>query len=163
MFHPCVLRNGFSQCSPSLLFTILAWFDVYGFLVWKFSYFFLKYQIVVVWMVKRNGNFYIYPYSPMWKFLIFVLHFIWITKYLFNYLTVTALDRANAEEALLPIPKIFDFHEKNERYQNSNIDPDEIMADDLMNVRSQNKAVESKGTLNFLPEQFPNFSYTTLM
>ncbi|RVW99185.1 hypothetical protein CK203_018991 [Vitis vinifera] len=57
---------------------------------------------------------------------------------------VTALDRANAEEALLPIPKIFDFHEKNKRYQNSNIDPDEIMADDLMNVRSQNKAVESK-------------------
>ncbi|RVW39997.1 hypothetical protein CK203_088955 [Vitis vinifera] len=59
---------------------------------------------------------------------------------------VTALDRANAEEALLPIPKIFDFHEKNKRYQNSNIDPDEIMADDLMNVRSQNKAVESKGS-----------------
>ncbi|KAJ9699679.1 hypothetical protein PVL29_005511 [Vitis rotundifolia] len=57
---------------------------------------------------------------------------------------VTALDRANAEEALLPIPKIFDFHDKNKRYQNSNIDPDEIMADDLMNVRSQNKAVESK-------------------
>ncbi|CBI22945.3 hypothetical protein VitviT2T_006062 [Vitis vinifera] len=60
---------------------------------------------------------------------------------------VTALDRANAEEALLPIPKIFDFHEKNKRYQNSNIDPDEIMADDLMNVRSQNKAVESKDGL----------------
>ncbi|XP_034684888.1 WD repeat-containing protein 43 isoform X2 [Vitis riparia] len=60
---------------------------------------------------------------------------------------VTALDRANAEEALLPIPKIFYFHDKNKRYQNSNIDPDEIMADDLMNVRSQNKAVESKDDL----------------
>lgn len=82
---------------------------------------------------------------------------------MFNYLTVTALDRANAEEALLPIPKILDFHDKNKRYQNSTIDPEEVMADDLMNIRSQSKAVKRKGMLNFLPEQFPNFSYTTLM
>ncbi|MCI34532.1 WD40 repeat-containing protein SMU1, partial [Trifolium medium] len=30
-----------------------------------------------------------------------------------------ALDRANAEDALLPIPKVFDSHEKEEAFQNS--------------------------------------------
>ena len=69
-------------------------------------------------------------------------------------MTVTALDRANAEEALLPIPKILDFHDKSERYQSSNIDPKEIMADDLMNIRSRSKAVESKGLLDFFQNSF---------
>lgn len=32
-------------------------------------------------------------------------------------MTVTALDRANAEDALLPIPKVFDSHEKEEEFQ----------------------------------------------
>ncbi|CAJ2630652.1 unnamed protein product [Trifolium pratense] len=32
---------------------------------------------------------------------------------------VNALDRANAEDALLPIPKVFDSHEKEEAFQNS--------------------------------------------
>lgn len=61
------------------------------------------------------------------------------------YLTVTALDRANAEEALLLIPKILDYHDKNKRYQNSNIGPEEVVADDLMNMGSQHKAFKSKG------------------
>ncbi|KAF7813528.1 WD repeat-containing protein 43 [Senna tora] len=34
-------------------------------------------------------------------------------------LTVTTLDRANAEDALLPIPKIFDSHEKEKAFQDS--------------------------------------------
>ncbi|XP_059647451.1 uncharacterized protein LOC132293828 [Cornus florida] len=46
---------------------------------------------------------------------------------------VTALDRANAEDALCPMPKIFDFHEKKKRDQNSSIDPEEMTADNLVN------------------------------
>ncbi|KAM7258938.1 hypothetical protein ACFE04_014679 [Oxalis oulophora] len=42
---------------------------------------------------------------------------------------VTALDRANAEDALHPVPKIFDLHDKKNRLQNFNADPDEMMAD----------------------------------
>jgi U3 small nucleolar RNA-associated protein 5 len=38
---------------------------------------------------------------------------------LFYILTVTALDRANAEDALLPIPKVFDSREKEESFQDS--------------------------------------------
>jgi len=46
---------------------------------------------------------------------------------LFYILTVTALDRANAEDALLPIPKVFDSHEKEESFQDS-LDKD-VMGD----------------------------------
>ncbi|KAL5182581.1 WD repeat-containing protein 43 [Glycine soja] len=45
-----------------------------------------------------------------------------------NAQTVTALDRANAEDALLPIPKVFDSHEKEKAFQKS-LDKDVI--DDL--------------------------------
>lgn len=44
-------------------------------------------------------------------------------------LTVTTLDRANAEDALLPIPKIFDSHEKEKAVQDS-LDKDVV--DDLV-------------------------------
>lgn len=42
---------------------------------------------------------------------------------------VTALDRANAEDALLPIPKVFDSREKEEAFQDS-LDKD--VMDDLL-------------------------------
>lgn len=73
-------------------------------------------------------------------------------------MTVTTLDRTNAEDAVLPMPKILDFHDKNEGYQASNIDPKENMADDLMNLRSQSKAAESKGMLDFLQNSFLIFA-----
>ncbi|KAJ1383308.1 WD40/YVTN repeat-like-containing domain superfamily [Sesbania bispinosa] len=41
---------------------------------------------------------------------------------------VTALDRANAEDALLPIPKVFDSHEKEKTFQDS---LDQDVTDDL--------------------------------
>ncbi|XP_061349173.1 uncharacterized protein LOC133294506 [Gastrolobium bilobum] len=41
---------------------------------------------------------------------------------------VTALDRANAEDALLPIPKVFDSHEKEKAFQDSS---DKHVIDDL--------------------------------
>lgn len=51
---------------------------------------------------------------------------------------VSALDRANAEDALLPIPKILDFHDKKKRHQNSSVVRDEVMVDNL--VDSQRRA-----------------------
>ncbi|KAM3707811.1 hypothetical protein ACB098_02G053500 [Castanea mollissima] len=42
---------------------------------------------------------------------------------------VTALDRANAEDALLPIPKILDSQEKKRTHKKLSIDADEVMAD----------------------------------
>ena len=48
--------------------------------------------------------------------------------------TVTALDRSNVEDALLPIPKVYDLHEK---MRNRNlVDHDEVMEE----------SVENKGT-----------------
>ncbi|XP_008223261.1 PREDICTED: uncharacterized protein LOC103323078 [Prunus mume] len=41
---------------------------------------------------------------------------------------VIALDRANAEDALLPIPKIFDSHEKKKRHEKLSFGKDEVMA-----------------------------------
>ncbi|XP_050373548.1 uncharacterized protein LOC126791178 [Argentina anserina] len=42
---------------------------------------------------------------------------------------VVALDRANAEDALLPIPKIFDSHEKKKKHEKLCFDKDEVMTD----------------------------------
>ncbi|KAF6141272.1 hypothetical protein GIB67_024356 [Kingdonia uniflora] len=42
---------------------------------------------------------------------------------------VTALDRANAEDALLPIPKIYDSQDKKNRHQKSDVDSDDMMID----------------------------------
>ncbi|CAK8563737.1 unnamed protein product [Lathyrus sativus] len=42
---------------------------------------------------------------------------------------VTALDRANAEDALLPIPKVFDSHEKDKSFQ---VTSDKDVKDDLL-------------------------------
>jgi len=49
--------------------------------------------------------------------------------------TVTALDRANVEDALLPLPKVYDLHEKKMRNMNI-VDHDEVMEE----------SAESKGT-----------------
>lgn len=49
---------------------------------------------------------------------------------------VTALDRANVEDALHPIPKILDSHEKKRTHKNLSIDADEVMAD-LGDIKSQ--------------------------
>ncbi|XP_044500852.1 WD repeat-containing protein 43 [Mangifera indica] len=57
---------------------------------------------------------------------------------------VTALDRAYAEDAVLPLPKILDVHEKKNRHQTLITDPGEVMADSL-DSKSQPKFVESKG------------------
>lgn len=40
---------------------------------------------------------------------------------------VVALDRANAEDALRPIPKVFDSQEKSTLYQDLQVDCDDVM------------------------------------
>lgn len=55
---------------------------------------------------------------------------------------VTALDRANAEDALIPIPKIFDFHDKKERDQMLSTNPDDVVADDLFSGKDDTGKVE---------------------
>lgn len=62
---------------------------------------------------------------------------------------MTALDRANAEDALLPVPTFPDLGERKKPHQYSGIDPDEVIAD-IVNSRSQAKDLESeqmRGTL----------------
>lgn len=56
---------------------------------------------------------------------------------------VIALDRANAEDALLPIPKIFDSHEKKKRHEKLSFGQDEVMAD-LDNSGSHAGLMKSK-------------------
>lgn len=56
---------------------------------------------------------------------------------------VVALDRANAEDALLPIPKIFDSHEKNKRHEKLRFDTEEVMTD-LEDSRSHTGLVKRK-------------------
>lgn len=58
--------------------------------------------------------------------------------------TVIALDRANAEDALLPIPKIFDSHEKKKRHEKLSFGKDEVMAD-LDDSGSHAGLMKSKG------------------
>lgn len=76
--------------------------------------------------------------------LICILGFSWVSDYYFPDSTVTALDRAYAEDAVLPLPKILDVHEKKNRHQTLITDPGEVMADSL-DSKSQPKFVESKG------------------
>ncbi|KAK9289201.1 hypothetical protein L1049_017675 [Liquidambar formosana] len=59
---------------------------------------------------------------------------------------VTALDRANAEDALLPISKIFDFDKKKSHLELSN-DTYEVAADDFFSSRVQT-AVDSKDDIS---------------
>ncbi|XP_056161255.1 uncharacterized protein LOC115667165 isoform X1 [Syzygium oleosum] len=56
---------------------------------------------------------------------------------------VTALDRANAEDALLPVPTFTDLGERKKPNQYSGIDPDEVIAD-IVNSRSRAKSLESE-------------------
>ncbi|OAY27702.1 WD repeat-containing protein 43 isoform X2 [Manihot esculenta] len=56
---------------------------------------------------------------------------------------VTALDRANVEDALLPMPKVSDFHDKRMLEKALNNDLDEVMVD-LIDGRSQPELVENK-------------------
>ncbi|XP_030441090.2 uncharacterized protein LOC115663209 isoform X3 [Syzygium oleosum] len=56
---------------------------------------------------------------------------------------VTALDRANAEDALLPVPTFSDLGERKKPNQYSGIDPDEVIAD-IVNSRSRAKSLESE-------------------
>lgn len=60
---------------------------------------------------------------------------------------MTALDRANAEDALLPIPKLVESDERIKTQKHLAVNPDEVMAD-LVKGWSQSKAEESQGTLN---------------
>lgn len=69
-------------------------------------------------------------------------------KNLFDNKTVTALDRANAEDALLPIPKIY-LHEKKKTYTNMIAEPDEVMAHSR-GSKGQAKFVEGEGMSNIL-------------
>ncbi|XP_037491320.1 WD repeat-containing protein 43 isoform X2 [Jatropha curcas] len=57
--------------------------------------------------------------------------------------SVTALDRANVEDALLPIPKVSNFHEKRMRDKALSINSEEVMAD-LIDGRCQPEALEKK-------------------
>ncbi|XP_039162290.1 uncharacterized protein LOC104436824 isoform X6 [Eucalyptus grandis] len=56
---------------------------------------------------------------------------------------VTALDRANAEDALHPIPTFTDLGETKKPHQYSGIDPDDVIAD-IVNSRSQAKSLGSE-------------------
>ena len=59
--------------------------------------------------------------------------------------TVSALDRANAEDAILPIPKVLDFHHQKKKHQNSSIVTAEVMTDDVANSKRVAQAKEEKG------------------
>lgn len=67
---------------------------------------------------------------------------------MFGDKTVTALDRANAEDALLPIPKIYS-HEKKKTYTNMIVEPHEVTAYSS-GSNSQAKLVEREGMSNIL-------------
>ncbi|XP_048126949.1 uncharacterized protein LOC115739290 isoform X2 [Rhodamnia argentea] len=56
---------------------------------------------------------------------------------------VTALDRANAEDVLLPVPTFTDLGERKKPHQYSGIDPDDVIAD-IVNSRSRAKSLESE-------------------
>ncbi|KAH9683657.1 WD REPEATS REGION domain-containing protein [Citrus sinensis] len=56
---------------------------------------------------------------------------------------ITALDRANAEDAVLPLPKILDSYDKKNRHQNLSSDLDEVMTD-VVDSESQAKFMEIK-------------------
>ncbi|KAL6955893.1 hypothetical protein U1Q18_029958 [Sarracenia purpurea var. burkii] len=57
---------------------------------------------------------------------------------------VIALDRAGAEDALLPIPTFFDSHGQKKGHQNSGIAPDEVMTNDLVNSKREAQAEARK-------------------
>ncbi|XVF66171.1 hypothetical protein PTKIN_Ptkin10aG0014000 [Pterospermum kingtungense] len=60
---------------------------------------------------------------------------------------VIALDRANAEDAALPIPKIFNLHEeKDNRHRSLSVDTDDVMADSI-DQGDQSKFVDGKGDM----------------
>lgn len=58
------------------------------------------------------------------------------------------MDRANAEDAVLPLPKILDSYDKKNRHQNLSSDLDEVMTD-VVDSESQAKFMEIKGILMF--------------
>ncbi|KAF5192144.1 Wd repeat-containing protein [Thalictrum thalictroides] len=64
---------------------------------------------------------------------------------------VTALDRANAEDALLLIPAVHDSHGKKKRHRNSIDDPKDEMAVDFIDKR-EDMQVDAKGTVNITSE-----------
>ncbi|KAF6152454.1 hypothetical protein GIB67_035522 [Kingdonia uniflora] len=57
---------------------------------------------------------------------------------------VTALDRANAEDALLPIPRIYDSQDKKKRHQQSDMDSDDMMIDDPKINRIESKPMDTE-------------------
>ncbi|KAJ4969451.1 hypothetical protein NE237_016152 [Protea cynaroides] len=57
---------------------------------------------------------------------------------------VTALDRSNAEDALLPVPKISDFLDKKRKERHPSRDPDRVMTHDLVDIQREVKRVGSK-------------------
>ncbi|XP_022741445.1 U3 small nucleolar RNA-associated protein 12 isoform X2 [Durio zibethinus] len=60
---------------------------------------------------------------------------------------VTALDRANAEDAALPIPKVFYLHEeKDDRHRSFSFDTGDVMADSI-DHGNQSNFVDGKGDL----------------
>lgn len=80
------------------------------------------------------------PYlgPPYFKFVQFG------TNCLFYYLIAIALDRAHAEDAILPIPKIFGLHGEKERYRSLSVDADDVMVDSIRHG-NQAKLLDGKG------------------
>lgn len=66
------------------------------------------------------------------------------------------MDRANAEDAALGLPKVLDIHEKKNKHQNLSSALDEVMADSV-DSRSQAKFIESKGIFCICLAVLPNF------
>lgn len=55
------------------------------------------------------------------------------------------MDRANAEDAVLPIPKILNLHEeKDNRHRSLSVDTDDVMADSI-DHGNESKFVDGKG------------------
>lgn len=50
-----------------------------------------------------------------------------LINHFFYIVSVVALDRANAEDALRPIPKVFDSQEKSTLYQDLQVDRNDVM------------------------------------
>ncbi|XP_007035680.2 PREDICTED: WD repeat-containing protein 43 isoform X2 [Theobroma cacao] len=57
-----------------------------------------------------------------------------------------ALDRAHAEDAILPIPKIFGLHGEKERYRSLSVDADDVMVDSIRHG-NQAKLLDGKGDM----------------
>lgn len=93
-----------------------------------------------------------------WLVIVFLILFL-VTNCCSYILAVTALDRANAEDALLPIPKVFDSHANEKAFEDS-LDKD--VTNDVLRS-SKADSVEIDGTYNiFYVDQYNCIKHQSL-